>query len=95
MIVRLTRQAESDLEDIAVYIARDNVERALSFVAELRAACENLIEDPARFPLPGKRDVRRRLVGKYLIFFRITDDEVRVTRVLHGARDYSALHLLD
>ena len=32
MIVEILDAAESDLEDIADYIAQDNAERALSFV---------------------------------------------------------------
>ena len=95
MIVRLTQLAKSDLEEIATYIAQDDISRALSFTAELRAACEDLAERPTRFPLFDNRGVRRRLVRNYLIFFRITDEEVRVTRILHGARDYPFLHLVD
>ncbi len=30
-------------------------------------------------------------VFPYLVFFRVTDDEVRVLHVLHGARDYEQI----
>ncbi|MFN4210208.1 MAG: type II toxin-antitoxin system RelE/ParE family toxin [Devosia sp.] len=39
MRVELTSLAESDLLDIALYIADDNPERAFSFVDELQEAC--------------------------------------------------------
>ena len=46
---RFTRRAEADVEDIADYIARDNTERAFSFVVELRRHCRALVKFPHRF----------------------------------------------
>lgn len=39
MIVRITAEAERDLESIGDFTARDNPERAMSFLQELRAKC--------------------------------------------------------
>ena len=39
MIVHLTAEAVRDLEAIGDFIARDNPERAVSFIGELRAKC--------------------------------------------------------
>jgi plasmid stabilization system protein ParE len=47
-----------------------------------------------RFPLVPryeKRGVRRRVHGSYLIFYRVSDAEVVVVHVLHGAMDFSAI----
>ena len=49
MNVRLTAEAEADLERIADTIARDNPPRALTFVQELRAACLGLARSPSAF----------------------------------------------
>lgn len=46
MIVRLTAEAESDLEQIGDYIAQDNPKRALSFVLALRDKCLGLADAP-------------------------------------------------
>ena len=51
MIVRLTAEAESDLEQIGDYIAEDNPKRALSFVLALRDKCLGLADAPYGFPL--------------------------------------------
>lgn len=51
MIVHLTAEAESDLEQIGDYMAQDNPKRALSFVLELRDKCLSLAETPWGFPL--------------------------------------------
>lgn len=94
MIVRLTDEAEQDLERIGDYIAADNPARAASFLGELRAACRELADFPRRFlPVPRyeAQGVRHRVHGNYLIFYRVDADAVVVLHVLHGAMDYLAL----
>jgi plasmid stabilization system protein ParE len=91
--VRLTAEAEADLERIADTIARDNPQRALTFAQELRAACLGLAEFPERFPLVPRyadRGVRHRVHGNYLVFYRAEADRVTVLHVLHGAMDYES-----
>jgi len=94
MIVVITRRAEADLELIGDWIARDNPTRALSFLRELRHACETLVDLPTGHQLVPRYEhtgVRRRVYGNYLIFFRITGEVIEVLHVLHGARDYEAI----
>lgn len=94
MIVRLTDEAERDLEAIANHIARDSPERAVDFVRTLRVGCLELADFPRRFPLVPRyedRHVRRRVHGNYLIFYRIGAETVDVIHILHGALDYGAI----
>lgn len=94
MSVRLTAGAESDLERIGDYIARDNPRRALSFVLELREQCMNLAALPLAFPLVPRYErhgVRRVVYGNYLIFYRVDARNITVLHVLHGAMDYAAI----
>jgi len=94
MIVRLTDEAERDLEAIGDHIARDNPERALSFIGELREACLGLADFPNRFPRVPRYEtqgVRHRVHGDYLIFYRAGAEEVVVLHVLHGAMDYAEI----
>ena len=94
MIVELSAEAERDLERIGDWIARDNPERAASFVAELLDACLGLGDFPERFPLVARYErhaVRHRVHGNYLIFYRAERGKVVVLHVLHGATDHSGL----
>jgi toxin ParE1/3/4 len=94
MIVRLTAEAERDLEAIGDYIARDNPERALSFIRELRGKCLDLADFPDRHPLVPRYEtlgVRHRVHGNYLIFYRADAGGVTVIHILHGAMDYAAI----
>jgi toxin ParE1/3/4 len=81
--------ARADLLEIGDFIALDNPERALSFLAELEHVMHAAAERPGSFPArddlhPGLRAARH---GRYLIFFVEAREEVQVVRVLHGARD--------
>lgn len=81
--------ARMDLIEIGDFIALDNPERAASFVAEIEARMIEVAERPGSFPArdelhQGLRSARH---GRYLIFFVEARDEVRIVRVLHGARD--------
>ncbi len=94
MIVDFTAEAESDLESIGDYIARDNSQRALSFVRELRDKCQSIGVTPHAFPLLARYEassVRRRVHGNFLIFYRAESARVVILHVLHGATDYMSL----
>lgn len=94
MIVEFSDDAESDLEQIADDIAKDNPRRALSFVQELRGKCEALASNPLAFSLVPRYEsygIRRRVYGNYLIFYHVRDEQVVIVHVLHGASDYAAV----
>jgi toxin ParE1/3/4 len=90
---RFSSQAESDLEEIALFIATDNPRRALSFVAELREHCLTVAKQPMTYPLRGEygADVRLTIHGKYLIFHAVRDDALVIERIVHGARHREGL----
>lgn len=82
-------EALRDLRDIAGYIAEDNPDRAMTFVAELEAKAAEAAARPDSFRerrdlSPGLRAIGH---GRYIIFFRNLTDEVRIVRVVHGTRD--------
>ena len=90
MRVELSEQAESDLLDIALYIAADSPDRAFSFVDELQQACWGLADQARRYPvLRGfeRQAIRRRVHGRYAILYAVGDDRVQVLRILSTAMD--------
>jgi toxin ParE1/3/4 len=94
MKVEFTVAAETDLEQIGDYIARDNPSRALSFVRELARSCLELAEMPEAWPVVPRYEhhgIRRRVHGRYLIFYRITGDKITVFHILNGAMDVEAI----
>jgi plasmid stabilization system protein ParE len=94
MKVDITSAAEADLEAIADYIARDNPVRVMSFVRELYERCLDVAQMPEAWPIVPRYEhhrIRRRVHGRYLIFYRIGDDRITILHVLNGAMNVEAI----
>lgn len=94
MIVELTAAAEADFEAIGDYIAQDNPARAQSFVRELSRSCLELADMPEAWPIIPSYEhhgVRRRVHGRYLIFYRVAEGRITILHVLNGAMDVEAI----
>jgi toxin ParE1/3/4 len=92
--VVFSAQAKVGLRKTALFIARDNKPRALSFVDDLRAAARKLGGMPRAFPLVAGHEasgIRSRPFADYLIFYRVQEDQILIVDIIHGARDYEAL----
>jgi plasmid stabilization system protein ParE len=87
--LRLAPRVERDLDRIAEAIARDSPRRAVSYIEELRVKCFQLAEMPTAYPLRPDlgANVRIAVNAPYLIIFRVLTNEVRVDRIIHGARN--------
>ena len=94
MIVELTAAAEADLEAIGDYIARDNPVSAASFVRELYRNCLDIADMPEAWPIVPRYEhhgIRRRVHGRYLIFYRVGAGRISILHVLNGAMDVEAI----
>ena len=89
MKCEFSQKAVSDLEEIGDYIARDNYKKALDFVEEIRKCCFAITNSPNAAPLRENLgiDIRMLSFGRYLIFYTIQNDRIRIERVLHSARN--------
>ena len=89
----ISPMAEKDLEEIGDYIAQNNPLRAQYFVEELYEQCRQMGDFPQAYrkrPELGERR-RSRAYGRYVIIFSENQNEVRIERILHGARDINEL----
>ena len=93
MRLEFSPAADADLVEIASFIARDNVPRAVTFIDELEAACAKLVDFPhsgvARSDL--RAGLRSKPHGSYVIFYGVLEKVVRIERILHGARDIGSI----
>lgn len=82
-------EAEKDLEDIWLYIASDNPDKADKFLDEIEETSHKI----AQFTNLGRnRDelhqgLRSFPAGKYLIFYLPISGGIDIVRILHGTRD--------
>jgi toxin ParE1/3/4 len=93
--LRIYPSADADVEDAALFIARDNLNAALRFYDAVDKTFRQIRDHPMRWPryeldqrkLAGLRKCSVIGFRKYLVFYLTDDDVVDVIRVLHGARE--------
>ena len=87
MRIRWTTPARQDLARHHDYIAEDDPDAAERVEAAIAEAVERLADYPHR-GRPGRRVGTRELVvadfPTYIVVYRVTETEVRITRILHG-----------
>lgn len=88
-------RAKADLRLVLDYLSAEASPRiAIGMVDKLTAATEGLGDSALRFALSPRHEktgVRRRVVGRYNIYYRVKDETVTVLTVLHHARDSERL----
>jgi toxin ParE1/3/4 len=86
---RFSSAANTDIEEIALYIFDLNPVAAQHFLKALEETCELLAEHPLLGRLrPELGDgVRSFAVGNYLVFYLPAPQGVDVARVIYGGRD--------
>ena len=89
MQVTFSPKARQDLIEIGDHIALDSPANARRFVGKLMEQCQRIGKAPMGYV--GRDDlapgVRMAALGRYVIFFRVLGNAVRIERVLHGARN--------
>ena len=90
---RLTSQAITDVDEIWLYIARDNLTAADRLIDRFTEVYEHLSAHPGMGQAQDKyrEGLRSFSVGNYLIFYRSIADGIEVYRMLHGSRNLEDL----
>jgi toxin ParE1/3/4 len=87
--VEFSPEAEADLEDIALYIARDNPLAAEAWVQKLIVAAENAAMMPRAgriVPEMEDPDIREVFLKTYRIVYRVEPKRIVVLTVFEGHR---------
>ena len=85
--------AQQDLLDIFDFIAKDKPRAATNWADTMEQKCLLIAATPA-FGEPRPEygpGIRSSVVGRYVIFYRATDDGIEVIRVIAGDRDIRSL----
>jgi toxin ParE1/3/4 len=91
--------ADRDLDELAAFIAKDDIGAALRFYDAVARAYEQLLDRPGIAPSrdfghPRLNALRMWPVPHFpnhLIFYRPVEDGIEIVRVLHAARDIASL----
>ena len=89
MRLELSAFVETDLNDIAGFIADDNPGRAVTLLQDIRAKFRVIQRTPLLHQLRPDigEEARMATVGHYAILFRVMETAVRIERVVYGGRD--------
>ncbi|MDO8139921.1 MAG: type II toxin-antitoxin system RelE/ParE family toxin [Candidatus Brocadiales bacterium] len=80
-----------DVESIATFIARDSLDQAALFVNRLIEYTDRLQKFPFSgriIPEIGDDNCREIIYGNYRIMYKIEIDQIWITGIIHGARDW-------
>ena len=85
---KLTAQAEEDLIEIWLYIAKDNANAADAVLSKIEEGFARLALNPEIGPARPDiaADLRYLVVGNHVVLYRLQGAEVQVVRVAHAAR---------
>jgi toxin ParE1/3/4 len=92
--IRISAEAEADLDAIWDYIANDSPTNADRFLERLVTTLTTTL---STLPFAGRsRDefeagLRSFPVENYIAFYRVRKDTVEIVRIIHGARDLGVI----
>lgn len=95
LLLIISPEADADTDEIAFYLALQNEELSLRFLAAVKETIEFLLENPNAGRQRDRPSINRlpirqwpvRGFSNYLVFYRPLDNGVRILRVLHGAQN--------
>ena len=94
MRVSYSPRAELDFLEIADFVSDRSIPAAFDVIARIEAAVLRLGDMPRigreRDDL-GRPDFRSISVGDWVVVYRVQSDNVRITRIIHGARNLRAI----
>jgi len=86
MRVKFNRGALADIDEIAAYIAERNPKAAAELLARIEAVAKLLERTPEIGTRTDRPNLRKLVIGSYLMVYEITAREVVIHYVRHGAR---------
>lgn len=86
MKVRYNRGALDDLDQILSYISERNPRAASQLLSKFEAAANRLSQMPEIGVRTDRSEMRKIVVGNYLMVYELTNAEVVVHFIRHGAR---------
>ena len=92
--VEFSNRANAQIRGIFSYIAEDNADAALNMVDKLEARARKLEDTPyigAELPQDEyqflKSGYRRLIVNPFIMYYRVINQTVYITHVVHGKRN--------
>ena len=88
--------AEGDLNEIIDYLSEHSINAANAFIDELEGLEERLSMFPESAPLLKDKKLQSKgyrmvVIGGYLLFYILRNENIYVMRIIHGKRKYLSM----
>ena len=94
-ILKISELAREDLDGYSKYISVNlsNPQAAKKFITDIEIALQNLLFFPFSCPLLDnnlvkKNGVRKLLVNRFLVFYKVEVNIIEILRIMHSTRNY-------
>jgi len=87
MEIKWLKKALKNIEDIAEYIALDNIDYAKTEVAKIKHSINLLKETPSLGKSGRVTGTRELITGNYIIPYRVKGNEIQIIRVFHTSQN--------
>lgn len=99
LMLEVTPRAERDIKEAFAFLAENNLDTAIDFYHAVYDSLARLQQFPAigtakKYRKSKLKNLRMWFVQsyeKYLIFYQVTDESVKVVRLIHAAQDPTRL----
>lgn len=93
--IEYSNKAELDLEDIADFIAKDSVNRALAYLDKIQKTIELISKNPSLGVTCESKNIKLEcrilIFEEYLIFYKDIDASIFIVRILHSSVNYKKI----
>ncbi len=93
--IEYSKKAELDLEDIADFIAKDSLNRALAYLDKIQKTIELISKNRSLGVTCKSKNIKLEcrilIFDEYLIFYKVTDLTIFIIRILHGSVNYKKI----
>ena len=94
--IRYLPIAEDDLNEIIDYLCEHSFDAANAFIDELERLEESLSIFPKSVALIRNKRLRSKgyravVIGNYLLFYTLRNENVYIMRIIHGKRNYLSM----
>jgi len=88
MKVLLSHEASEELRQTIIYIARDDLNAAISLADDIEHFCFVTVADNPGIGRPYGASMRQAIRRGYRVIYQVLDTEIQIVRILHPARDH-------
>lgn len=87
------RRALQDLVEIREYLGQFSDDAPLRILGRIKQRIENLAEHPRISPFYDDLEIRKLVVGDYLVLYQINENKksIEILYILHGTRNIAAI----